>query len=257
MNSRKKLKLVLTVISTGLLSIVCVTSQAGRSVRSDESDDAFEFLGGFWGSSDQQFGEPGFAGRTEFKLKINPSSDARFFTVCMSEEGFLKFISSSATCTDTDYALPPTGNYIAVFATELDSTLSGFGSLKQTRGFVDFNAPFRLWQADPAMRFWWNAVTLAGDDPFNPKTFDVQVVLIDRSNGTNNGNFDIEVNYGSAGGEQVPPVGTETNPNANGFQGFRLGPNSRGPTSGPFGPFGESGAPIRFCFRGGARVSCN
>ena len=255
MNSRKKLRLVLSVVSTGLLSIVCVSSQAGRSVRSDSSDDAFEFLGGFWGTDNQQFGEPGFAaGRTEFKLRINPADDARFFTVCMSEEGFLKFKGSSATCTDTDYALPPTGNYIAVFATELDSTSSGFGSLNRTRGFVDFSAPYRLWQADPAMRFWWNAVTLAGD---TVNAFDVQVVLIDRSNGTNNGNFDIELNYGIGGGDQVPPVGSESNPNANGFQGFKLGPNSRGPTFGPFGPFDTSGVPIRFCFRGGKRVTCN
>ena len=121
-----------------------------------------------------------------------------------------------------------------MFATDLDSTFPDSASIR-TRGFVDFNAPYRLWQTDPAMRFWWNGVTLAGDDPFNP-SFDVQIVLIDRSNGTNNGNFDIELNYGS-GGDQVPPVGTETNPNANGFQGFKLGPNSSGPTFGPFGPF--------------------
>jgi hypothetical protein len=256
MISRKKLRLVLAVVSTGLLSIVCASSHAGRSVRSDASDDAFEFLGGFWGTNAEQFGGPGFAaGRTEFRLKINPSGNPRFFTVCMSEEGFLKLIGSDHTCADSDYALPPTGNYIAVFATDLDSTSSGFGSLIRTRGFVDFNAPYRLWQAEPAMRFWWNGVTLAGD---TLNTFDVQVTLIDRSNGTNNGNFDIELNYGSGGGEQVPPVGTEANPNANGFQGFKLGPNSRGPTFGPFGPFDTTGAPIRFCFRGGQlRATCN
>jgi hypothetical protein len=254
MNSRQKSRLVLCVISTGLLSIMSASSQAGRSVRSDSSDGAFEFLGGFWGTDNQQFGEPGFAGRTEFKLKINPSGDARFFTVCMSEEGFLKLIVS-ATCADSDYDLPPTGNYIAVFATELDSTSSGFGALNRTRGFVDISAPYRLSQAKPAMRFWWNGVTLAGD---TVNTFDVQVVLIDRSNGLNNGNFDLEVNYGSGGGDQVPPVGTESNPNANGFQGFKLGPNLRGPTFGPFGPFDTDGAPIRFCFRGGIlRATCN
>ena len=49
MISRKKLRLVLSVVSTGLLSIVCASSQAGRSVRSDSSDNAFESLGGFWG----------------------------------------------------------------------------------------------------------------------------------------------------------------------------------------------------------------
>ena len=66
-------------------------------------------------------------------------------------------------------------------------------------------------------------VTLAGD--LSRTRFDVQIVLIDRSNGTNNGNFDIEFNYGN-GSDQIPPVGTESNPNANGFQGFKLGPNS-------------------------------
>ncbi|HEU4689284.1 MAG TPA: hypothetical protein VFS23_13010, partial [Vicinamibacterales bacterium] len=168
--------------------------------------------------------------------------------------GFLRLIGATIACADADYELPPTGNYIAVFATELDSTSAGFGALRRTRGFVDTSSPYRLWQTDPAMRFWWNGVTLAGDT-FN--NFDVQVVLIDRSNGTNNGNFDIELNYGSGGGDQVPPVGTEANPNANGFQGFRLGPNSRGPIFGPFGPFSSDGAPIRYCFRGGNRRACN
>ena len=50
MNSRKKPRLVLSVISTGLLSIVCASSQAGRSVRSDSSDGAFEFFGGILGN---------------------------------------------------------------------------------------------------------------------------------------------------------------------------------------------------------------
>ena len=103
------------------------------------------------------------------------------------------------------------------------------------------------------MRFWWSGVSLAGDPTVH--TFDVQIVLIDRSNGTNNGNFDIEFNYGN-GGDVVPPW-HRSNPNADGFQGFKLGPNSRGPTAGPFGPFDTNGAPIRFCFRGGARVTCN
>ena len=39
----------------------------------------------------------------------------------MSEDGFLKLARQHDTCADADYALPPTGNYIAVFATDLDS----------------------------------------------------------------------------------------------------------------------------------------
>ena len=249
MNSRKKTRIVLSVISTGLLSIVCASSQAGRSVRSDASDGAFESLGGFWGSDIEQFGDAGFAaGKTEFKLKIRPSGDARFFNVCMGE-GFVKLNAADKPCAVSDFTRPPTGNYIAVFATDLDG---GSGRLIRTRGFVDQNPPkpFRLWQTHPAMRFWWNGVTLAGDSTFTP--FDVQIVLVDRSNGTNNGNFDIELNYGS-GSEQVPPV-----PNTDGFQGFVLGPNTSGPTFGPFGPFDTDGAPIRFCFRDGKlRATCN
>lgn len=251
MNSRNRFRPVLSVVSTALLSIVCVSSQAGRSVRSDSGDGAFEFLGGFWGDDTEQFGGPGFdAGLTEFKLKINPNGSARFFTVCMGE-GFVKLLSSDQTCAPSDFVGPPTGNYIAVFATDLDDSS---GRLVRTRGFVDFTAPYRLWQTDPAMRFWWNGVTLAGDLTATP--FDVQISLIDRSNGANNGNFDIEMNYG-IGGDQVPPAGTESNPNANGFQGFKLGASSRGPTLGPFGPFDTNGAPIRFCFRGGKRLTCN
>lgn len=83
--------------------------------------------------------------------------------------------------------------------------------------------------------------------------FDVQIVLLDRSNGTNNGDFDIEFNYGN--GEVVPPDGAGCLPGSDGFRGIRLGPNSRGPTLGPFGPFDTSGAPIRFCFRGG-QIGC-
>ena len=52
----------------------------------------------------------------------------------------------------------------------------------------------------------------------------MQIVLIDRSKGTNNGDFDIEFNYGNGGADPVPPVDTESNPNAAGFQGFKLGP---------------------------------
>ena len=102
------------------------------------------------------------------------------------------------------------------------------------------------------MRFWWSGVTLAGDASLHSVRRADR--LIDRSNGTNNGNFDIEFNYGTW---RVPPVVT-ARPNADGFQGFMLGPNSRGPTSGPFGPFDTNGDPIRFCFRGGIlRATCN
>jgi hypothetical protein len=231
-----------------LLSIVSASSQAGRPVRSDASDGAFDFLGCFWGTDTQQFGDAGFAaGKTEFKLKIKPSGKANFFNVCMGE-GFVKLIGTEKTCVEADFARPPTGTYIAVFASDLDGIS---GQLIRTRGFVDSTAPFRLGQAAPAMRFWWNGVALAGDATSTP--FDVQIVLIDRSHGTNNGNFDIEMNYGSGGGDQVPHV-----PNTDGFRGFVIGPNTSGSTFGPFGPFDTNGAPVRFCFRDGKRqATCN
>jgi hypothetical protein len=261
MKSQTRSRLVFCALMTGLMSMQSASGAAGRSVRSDSSDSAFDFQGGFWGTDNQQFGPPGFdAGPTDFKLRLNPAETAHFFRVCMSEDGFLKLIGMSATCANTDYALPQTKAYIAVFATDLDSLSTGFGSLIRTRGFVDSKAsqtstpPYKLWQTDPATRFWWNGVTLAGD---SSNGFDVQIVLIDRSNGTNNGDFDIEFNYGN-GFDQVPPLGTESNPNANGFRGFKLGPNSRGPTFGPFGPFDANGTPIRFCFRGGSlQTTCN
>ena len=260
MNLQARAGLVLCALMTGVLSMQSASAAAGRSVRSDSSDSAFDFLGGFWGTDNQQFGPPGFdAGPTDFKLRISPSQSARFFRVCMSEDGFIKLIGVSASCANADYALPQTNAYIAVFATDLDSLSTGFGSLVRTRGFVDQfpsnSLPqYKLWQAKPAMRFWWSGVTLAGD---SVNGFDVQIVLIDRSNGTNNGNFDLEFNYG-IGSDQVPPVGTESNPNANGFRGFRLGPNARGPKLGPFGPFDTDGDPIRFCFRcGSLQATCN
>ena len=160
----------------------------------------------------------------------------------------MKLIATDKACAASDFARPPTGNYIAVFATDFEDSS---GRYVRTRGFLDSTSPFRLWQAHPVMRFWWNGVTLAGDSTFTP--FDVQINLIDRSNGTNNGNFDIELNYGTGGSDVVPPV-----PNTDGFQGFVLGPNTSGPTFGPFGPFDVNGAPIRYCFRGGVlRATCN
>lgn len=245
MNSRQRSRLFVCVLSTALLSVMSADSLAGRAVRSDSSDSAFKSLGGFWGTDNEQFGGPSFAvGKTEFKLRINPAGKAKFFNVCMGE-GFIKLIAVDKACEAPDFARPPTGNYISVFATDLEDIN---GRYVRTRGFVDANPEFRWWQAKPAMRFWWNGVTLAGDTT----GFDVQIVLIDRSDGTNNGNFDIEMNYG-IGGDVVPPV-----PNAEGFQGFVLGPNTRGPTFGPFGPFEGTGTPIRFCFRGGSvRATCN
>ena len=244
---RQKSRLIFCILSTALLSIGSADSQArGRAVRSDSSDSAFDFLGGFWGTDNEQFGGPSFdVGKTEFRLKIKPSAQPHFFNVCMGE-GFIKLIGAGLACQASDFARPPTGAYIAVFATDFDDNS---GLYVRTRGFVDFTAlppppddNHRMWKAVPAMRFWWNGVTLAGDA--NP--FDVQIVLLDRSKGTNNGDFDIEMNYGS-GSDTIPPV-----PNAEGFQGFALGPNKRGPNHGPFGPFASDGAPIRFCFRGGS-----
>jgi hypothetical protein len=252
MISLKKVRLVVSVVTSGMLGLVCAASHAGRSVRSDASDSAFNFLGGFWGTDSQQSGVTGVtAGRTQFKLNFN-SSGARYYTVCMSEDGFIRFITGDS-CSDADFALPPARPYVAVFATDLDSSFS-FGGLTYARGFVDTKSTYRLSEAVPAQRFWWSGVSLAGDGGANP--FDVQIVLLDRSKGTNNGDFDIEFNYGSGGGDTVPPAGTESNPNAAGFQGFRLGSSSRGPISGPFGPFDTNGGPIRFCFRNGARTSC-
>jgi hypothetical protein len=247
MKAQMRSKLVVCTLITGLLSIQSANAAAGRSVRSDSSDGSFELFGAFWGTNNLPFEDtiqgPGFDfGVTEFKLRLNPSAAANFFRVCMSEDGFLRLIGVSAACTDAHYALPPAKNYIAVYATDLDS-FTGIG-LVHARGFVDQFTPYKLWQAKPAMRYWWSGVSLVGD----PSSFiDVQIVLIDRSNGTNNGNFDIEFNYGN--GEEIP---------ANGFQGFKLGPNSMGPIAGPFGPFLASGNPIRFCFRGGSlQVTCN
>ena len=208
MNARQKSRLIVCVLSTAVLSVVSAASHAGRSVRSDASDAAFQFLGGLWGTDIDQFGGPSFdAGRTDFKLKINPGGNARFFNVCMGE-GFVKLIATDQTCAAADLTRPPTGNYIAVFATDLDDSS---GRYVRTRGFVDTISPYRLWQAKPAMRFWWNGVSLAGD--FNG--FDVQIALIDRSNGTNNGNFDIEMNYGIGG-----DVGA-ADPELRGLPGFR------------------------------------
>lgn len=244
MNSRSRVRLAVCAVSAAMLCALSAPSHAGRSVRSDSGDGAFEFLGGFWGTDNQQFGPGVEAGQTPFKLKFRPKGGAHYYKVCMSE-GFVTLIATDASCADADYARPPAGNYIAAFAADQED---GSGSFIATRGFVDVKPPFRMGQAAPAMRFWWNGVTLAGD--FN--TFDVQILLIDRSKGRNNGDFDIEMNYGTGGGDQVPPI-----PSADGFQGLALGPFTRGPVFGPFGPFDTDGAPIRFCFRDGRlRASC-
>jgi hypothetical protein len=53
MNSRKKTRIVLSVISTGLLSIVCASSQAG--IRALRAGDSF-VPGAFWGNDNEQSG---------------------------------------------------------------------------------------------------------------------------------------------------------------------------------------------------------
>lgn len=248
MTTHHRSKWAVCAVAAGVMATVSATSHAGRAIRADASDGAFEFLGGFWGDDNRQFGGPSFdVGKTEFKLRLNPNHPARYYNVCMGE-GFIKLIAVNAACAAGDFASPPTANYIAVFAADFDDLN---GSFIRTRGFVDPKPnPYRLGQAIPAMRFWWNGVTLASDATLTP--FDVQVVLLDRSNGSNNGNFDIEFNYGQGGGDAVPPI-----PSAEGFQGFSFGPNRSGPTFGPFGPFDTNGAPIRFCFRGGKKRACN
>jgi hypothetical protein len=235
-------KPVLSAVSAAVLIMVSASSDAGRAVRSDSSDTAFDILGGFWGENFEQFGA-GISGRTQFRLNFGTAAGARFWTFCQSDDGIVRFVTTD-TCDPAAFNLPPTGNYIAVFATDLDSSLGG--SLIETRGFVDFNPPHRLPQAVPAMRFWWNGVDLVSEPDPNVR-IDAQIVLLDRSQGNSPGDFDIEFNYGNGGPDSTPPAGISSD----GFQGFKLGPNSRGPTTGPFGPFDTQGAPIVFCFRGG------
>ena len=100
MISRNKLKIVLSVVSVGLLSIVSANSHAGRSVRTDSSDGAFDFQGGFWGGDNTLFGTPGNEIRTQFKLNFGDARGSHYYTVCMSEDGFLKFVTTT-TCTDS------------------------------------------------------------------------------------------------------------------------------------------------------------
>jgi hypothetical protein len=247
MLSQKTRRLALSIVSAGLL-IVCSSSDAGRSVRTDSSDTAFESQGGFWGDDGTFFED--FASRTEFKLNFGTAAGARFWTVCTSIKGYIRFVTSD-TC---DYSFPPGagGNYIAVYATP-DLTLASFGNLTRTRGFVDFNIPpARLAQAVPAMRYWWNPVRLVSDTG-EVSPFHVQIVLLDRSEGNAVGDFDIELNYGTNLGDVVPADGSLAH--TPGFRGFKLGPNSGGPIS---EPFLNDGVPIYICFRGGkVKASCH
>ena len=102
-------------------------------MRSDAGD-SFEFFGSFWGNDNEQSGSPGFAaGKTEFKLKIRPSGEARFFNVCMGE-GFVKLIGSDQSCVESDFVGPPTGNYIAVFATDFEDSFEAIYPYAGVRG---------------------------------------------------------------------------------------------------------------------------
>ena len=171
---------------------MCASSQAGRSVRSDSSDGAFEFLGGFWGDDTEQFGTLGFdVGRTEFKLNINPDGSARFFTVCMSEDGFLKLISSDTTCADSDYALSTDWELHCGVCDRLGQHLPvSSGPHARIRGLHGAVQVVAGRSCDAVL------VERGHARRRYQLPFDVQIVLIDRSNGTNNGNFDIELNYG-------------------------------------------------------------
>src|SRR5262245_44224592 len=189
---------VLSAVSAAVLIMVSASSDAGRAVRSDSSDTAFDDLGGFWGMDVLQFGA-GIEGRTQFRLNFGTAAGARFWTFCQSDDGFVRFVTTDV-CDPTAFNLPPAGNYIAVFATDLDSSLAG--ALQETRGFVDFNEPNRLPQAVPAMRFWWSNVDLVSE-PGTTVTINAQIVLLDRSEGNSPGDFDIEFNYGNGGTDPI------------------------------------------------------
>lgn len=76
-------------------------------------------------------------GRTAFKLELSPSGKAKLFNVCRGD-GFVKLIPAASPCAAADFAAPPTSNYIAVYATNLDD---GSGRWVRTRGFVETSSP--------------------------------------------------------------------------------------------------------------------
>ena len=175
------------------------------------------------GAITSQFGArsgAGFeVGKTEFKLKIEPQRQGALLRG-LHGRGLREAHRRRPTCADADFAPPADGKLHRGVRNRPRRQLSG--RFVRTRGFVDHHAPYKLGQAHPAMRFWWNGVSLAGDPHLS--SVDVQIVLIDRSNGTNNGNFDIELNYG-IGGDEVPPSPTGWLP------GFRARAQYHGPVS--------------------------
>jgi len=178
-----------------------------------------------------------------FKLKFSSGSKANYYA-CVSENGFLRFkkVSSGHCPQSLPFApLVDDGDYIASDYSNLANARLDLdeldGAAVASVGVYDPASPFDLEEASEAIGFTWY------DMPYvdGPGIYAGQVILTNRDNG----NFDLEFNFGEAGGGAIYwPQGV---------QGFRLGPNVlyRAPGS-------SIDTDVIFCFRGGvASTTCS
>lgn len=133
------------------------------------------------------------SGALPFDLLIGTTSYTNY---CMVENGFVQFSTIANPCA------PGAADPLAVFTVLGDAWLSVFDGSATTLGttsvsldgVVDRNldgGDFELADAQDAVRFLWNAVTL---EPGGVE-FTFQMLLFDLGAG----NFDVEFNYGSPG----------------------------------------------------------
>lgn len=213
--------------TTCLFALASFAVQA-RQVEVDFKND-ITINGELFASADGQFvAGNGVTSGGALPFQMNVGSGAASYDFCFSTNGFVSFIASGGACGNSS---TPAGNYMAAFS----SALTNGGNTLFGSGRVDLTAPYSLADSSPAMRFIWSGTDSSSNSIL------AELMLISRGSG----NFDMDFRYGSSlfGISGAPATGS---------QGFSLGANTRGPTSGPF----SSNADYFFSFVDGRCTNC-
>jgi hypothetical protein len=196
-------------LASGVLGLLSTTAWATR-INVDFDGDAFPATGEIFGSADTHFGANS-SGTMPFALDFG--SGATVYDFCFNSNGFVSFVASGSGCT---FGSTPTGDYIAPFA----SALTTGGNTLWGSGSVDSSTPYSTSDTTPAIRFIWDAT-----DSSNNAVL-AELLLVSQPS-ISTGAFSLEYRYGN------DLFGVDGAP-ATGSQGYKLGNNTSGPTSGPF-----------------------
>lgn len=195
------------VLAAGLMGSLCSTAQAARIIV-DFDGGSFDTTGENFALGDSVFGA-GKTGTVPFALDFG--AGAASYDFCFNANGFVSFVTTGIAC---NFTAAPAGDYIAAFFTALNVG----GNTLYSTGLLDPDSPYLPQEASPAMRFIWDATDGASNSVL------AEVLLYSRPT-AGAGAFGVEFRYGNDFIDGAP---------ATGQQGFSLGNNVLGPTSGPF-----------------------